>query len=109
MKQYGLPKEFRLLKRGDFLPKREKARKIQTKNFTIICSEKREGGPRLGIVASRRVGNAVARNRIKRLVREFFRLNRGEMDGTEDIIVIARSKARIGRYSDVKEELKRLL
>ncbi len=109
MKEYGFPKEFRLLRRTDFVFKRQRARRIYTRNFTIVSSENRKGGPRLGIVASKKTGNAVARNRIKRLVREYFRLNRRKMNQTEDIIVIARPKARIERYADVEEELKELL
>ncbi len=109
MEQYGLPKEFRLLKRSDFLPKRDRVRRINTKSFIVLCSENREKHPRIGIVASRKAGNAVRRNRIKRLVREFFRLHRGRMSRQEDIIIIARPKARVGGYADVEEELKRLL
>lgn len=109
MKEYGLPKETRLRKRVDFFPKRVRTRKIQTKHFTIICSENRKSGPRIGMVASKKVGNAVTRNRVKRLVREFFRLNRSKMHRAEDIIVIARPMARIERFGDIEEELKILL
>lgn len=109
MKEYGFPKVFRLRKRADFLPKRERTRKIHTKHFTIICTENRKSGPRVGIVASRKVGNAVTRNKVKRLIREFFRLNRSKMHRSEDIIVIARPMARIEKYGDIEEELKGLL
>jgi ribonuclease P protein component len=108
MKEFGLPKEWRLLKRADFRSKRERTRKINTKNFTIVCRENTKGGPRIGVVASKKVGNAVTRNRIKRLVREFFRLNRGEMNRPEDMIVIARPKARVEGYAAIEAELGRL-
>ena len=45
---------------------------------------------RLGITASRKVGNAVVRNRFKRRVRAWFRENRGELPGDVDLVVIAR-------------------
>jgi ribonuclease P protein component len=109
MKRYGFPKEFRLLKRADFLPRRDRTRKISTKSFTIVCSGNRATGPRIGIVASKKVGNAVTRNRLKRLVREFFRLRRSTLSRHEDIIVIARPKTQIESFGDVEEELKRLL
>lgn len=109
MKQYGLPKRFRLLKRADFLSKRGKARRVHTTDFTIICRENRKGGRRIGIVASKKVGNAVTRNRIKRLIREFFRLNRHKMRRSEDIVVIARPMGRVEKYSDIEDELKRML
>lgn len=51
------------------------------------------GSRRIGISASRRVGNAVVRNRIKRSVREWFRARRDGLPGDLDIVVIARQSA----------------
>lgn len=45
---------------------------------------------RLGVVASRKVGNSVARSRAKRFLRELFRLNRYRVLGDEDVILVAR-------------------
>ena len=109
MKDYGFPKEFRLLKRRDFCSKWERVRRVSSEHFTIICKANGKGGPRIGMVVSRKVGNAVIRNRIKRLVREFFRLNRRKMHRSKDIIVIARPMSRIRKYGDIEEELKGLL
>lgn len=47
-------------------------------------------GRRLGVVASRKVGNAVVRNRAKRLWREIFRLNQHELPLRCDVLVIVR-------------------
>lgn len=46
---------------------------------------------RLGIIASRRVGNAVKRNRGKRLIRELFRANEPALPSNCDLVVILRS------------------
>ncbi len=51
------------------------------------------GGTRLGITASRRVGNAVVRNRVKRRVREWFRRMGPERAEPVDWVVIARPRA----------------
>lgn len=48
---------------------------------------------RLGLTVSRRVGNAVQRNRVKRAVREWFRLWRWELEESIDLVVIARPGA----------------
>ena len=48
---------------------------------------------RVGSSASRRVGNAVVRNRIKRRVRDWFRRERESLPGNVDLVVIARNKA----------------
>lgn len=60
---------------------------------------------RLGITASRKVGNAVTRNRIKRLVREFFRHHQFEIQPSQDVLVIARESAATATYDDVFAEL----
>jgi ribonuclease P protein component len=46
--------------------------------------------PRLGITVTKKVGGAVTRNRIKRIVREYFRTNRDSIQGTLDINIIAK-------------------
>ncbi|MDF3128978.1 ribonuclease P protein component [Kiritimatiellaeota bacterium B1221] len=45
---------------------------------------------RLGVVASKRVGNSVARSRGKRRLREWFRLNHHRISGGEDVVLVAR-------------------
>ncbi len=50
------------------------------------------GRPRLGVTVTRKVGNAVVRNRIKRQTREFFRRRRADL-GCWDINVIAKRQA----------------
>ena len=51
------------------------------------------GPTRLGITVSRKIGGAVARNRVKRLVREFFRLHYDQLPVSADLVVIARRGA----------------
>jgi len=59
----------------------------------------------LGITASKRTGNAVQRNRIKRLVRECFRLHRDQFPKGFDIVIAAKRNAISINYSDLAEEL----
>lgn len=53
-----------------------------------------EGRRRLGVTVSKRVGNAVIRNRIKRRIREWFRHARERLPDESDVVVIARRTAR---------------
>lgn len=69
-----------------------------SRHFVLLRAEAwkpHEGacGPRLGITVSRKVGSAVARNRVKRRVREIFRHERPRLPGAEDLVLIARSGA----------------
>ncbi len=52
-----------------------------------------DGPPRLGVTVSRKVGNAVVRNRIKRRIREWFRADRSLVENGRDLVVIARRPA----------------
>ena len=63
---------------------------------------------RIGITASRKVGNAVVRNRVKRLVREFYRLNK-QCFSPADYSVIARSSSARLTFSEVCDDLRRVL
>ncbi|HOD99745.1 MAG TPA: ribonuclease P protein component [Kiritimatiellia bacterium] len=60
---------------------------------------------RLGVVASRKVGNAVERARAKRRLREAFRLNRHRLTGADDIILVARRSILAAPWPAVVEDL----
>lgn len=81
--------------------------------FVVICSQQREPGPgaernRLGITVSRKVGNAVVRNRVKRRIREWFRAGRKSLAQGVDFVVIGRVAASRLSYAAFTSELSRL-
>lgn len=63
---------------------------------------------RLGITVTKKVGNAVVRNRIKRLCREFFRFNKHNITGHWDINIIAKKQAAGLSAKDVFSSLKHI-
>jgi ribonuclease P protein component len=91
--RFFLKKSDRLLKRADFLRLSDTGRKVHTAFFLAIVAPGRTGRSRLGVTVSRKVGGAVARNRIKRLSREYFRQHRQRLKGSLDINLIARRAA----------------
>ena len=64
---------------------------------------------RLGLVTSSKIGNAVKRNRVKRRLREIFRLNKNEIKPGYDIIFIPRSNSVKMNYVQLKEAVLLLL
>lgn len=104
------PKSARLRKRPEYLRVSRTGRKIHTANFLVISKANDQGKARLGITVSAKVGNAVVRNRIKRLVREFFRRRGHEWRSADvDILVIAKKSAPILSLRQVENELGRSL
>lgn len=82
----------RIRKRREYERVQESGRRATTPHFVFLQSarEEAESVARLGVVASRKVGNAVVRNRCKRLVREAFRQTSELWAPGIDIVVIVR-------------------
>lgn len=97
-------KSGRLRKRCEFTKLALIGRKLSTPNFLIIVADSDLFLTRLGVTVSKKVGNAVCRNRIKRLVREFFRINK-HIFSLADYNIIARSGASHLDYSALCQEL----
>jgi ribonuclease P protein component len=91
--RFRFTKADRLRKRSEFLRLASRGKKIQDQYFIAVYSQRRIQKTRLGVTVARKVGNAPTRNRIKRLSREFFRLNRQTITGYWDINIIAKKKA----------------
>ena len=91
---HGLPRSQRIRKRAEFVRIQEGAVRVArlgTPHLLLLVAPRGDGGPaRLGVVASRKVGPAVARNRAKRLVREAFRLHPEAFPDGLDVVVIVR-------------------
>jgi ribonuclease P protein component len=88
--EFSLTKAERILKRSDFNRLSKFGEKLQDRHFIVLFCPGQTNRARLGITVSRKVGNAVKRNRIKRLSREFFRLNRKLLGGNWDVNIIAK-------------------
>lgn len=66
-----------------------KGERLTTSHFTVYRDSLGGGLRRVGVSAGRRAGGAVARNRVKRLLREFYRLHKGAFpEGTRTAIVV---------------------
>ena len=84
----------RLLQSGEFQHvTRQGQRAASTAYVVLVISDGASERPRLGLTVSRKVGNAVVRNRVKRRVREWFRRERSRLNAGTEVVVIARREA----------------
>lgn len=84
--------ERRVRKRPDFQAIQKAGRRVPTEHFVLIVAlgAENQSASRLGITASRRVGNSVRRSRLKRLVRAAFQATEGLVPPEFDLVVICR-------------------
>ena len=103
-------KDERLLARSDFKKvMKEGRKKVVDRTCTLFFLPNSLGHKRLGIIASRKVGNAVARNRGKRKIREIFRRHKNLGEQDMDIVVISSSKLVRTPYAILEQKLTQTL
>jgi ribonuclease P protein component len=94
-------------KRREYLAIQASGRRVSLAHFVLIVVVRAPGeavGTRLGITASRKVGGAVVRTRIRRLVREAFRATRDLFPEDLDLVVIVKSAPAGFKLADVIAE-----
>jgi ribonuclease P protein component len=108
-KNESLRKSDRVLKRDIYLKAAKSKHVKRSRHFVVVELKEQFGEKKLGITASKKVGNAVKRNRVKRLVREFFRRNKDKVPGDVYYIVIAKKNSHLLSYDEAYDELSRLM
>lgn len=93
LKPFAFPKTARILKRYEFVEFYSTGKAVHSAGFVLVYKNNRSGRPRIGITVSRKVGNAVVRNKIKRRVREYYRLHSIGVPNGWDFHVIAKKPA----------------
>jgi ribonuclease P protein component len=109
-----LARATRLRRRADYLVVQERGRRFSGQHYLVLARRRVAGsdvlpGARLGITVSRKVGNAVQRNRVKRWVRESYRRLQTLAPAALDLVVIARPSAATSGYAATLGELDALL
>jgi ribonuclease P protein component len=89
-KRFGLPKVCLLRKNVEFNRVYRLGKRLHGKGFSLIFASNTMESNRLGISVPKKTGKAVDRNRIKRIIREAFRLHRDSFPAKSDIIVTVR-------------------
>ena len=91
---------------GDFRRAYGRGKSLAAPALVTYALRNRAGKCRYGITASKKVGNAVARNRCRRVIREAFRTLDEPLRGNWDIVFVARSKTRHVPMQKVQEAMR---
>ena len=76
--------------------------------LAVYCRKNRLGYNRLGLTVGTKVGHAVVRNRVRRRIRESYRVNEDRFRQGYDLVVVARARAAGARYAQLERSLLQL-
>ncbi len=102
-------KSERIVKRSEYVQLSKTGKKFHNRHFLALYQLNSKNVTRLGITVTKKVGNAAIRNRIKRLTRECFRLNKHYFTNSMDISIIAKKESAIESSKEVTSSLQFLL
>ncbi|MDI6715629.1 MAG: ribonuclease P protein component [Actinomycetota bacterium] len=100
-----MQREFRITASKDFQAVYKLGKSTANKDLVVYFLKKEGQRSRLGISVSRRIGSAVVRNKVKRLLKEAFRRNEDKIKGGYDIILIAREAVNEKSFQDIEKTL----
>ena len=106
----AFPRRLRIAARRDFTATYDAGRRHDGR-LVVVFARPRDGAGRLGITATRKVGNAVLRNRARRRVREIYRRWRAvaPLGASLEVVVNVMAKAATAPYPALDAELRALL
>ncbi|MGD9101182.1 MAG: ribonuclease P protein component [Anaerolineae bacterium] len=105
----GIPRANRLRRNTDFQRVRAWGRSWADRSLVLGVLSSDQGRVRVGITVSRRIGGAVVRARVRRLIREAVRPWLHEIRGGWDLVFIARTPLRSASFHDVDRTVAQLL
>ena len=104
----GFPQSARLKRSVEFQRVQKTGRRFHTRHFVVCFIEGSTPTARFGLTVSKRVGNAVVRNRVKRWLREGIRKSRQGFTGS-DVVFIAKPASSDAGQSTVSQEVRQAL
>ncbi|MCD7919435.1 MAG: ribonuclease P protein component [Clostridiales bacterium] len=91
----------------DFQRLYRRGKSVARPNLVVYASRNRLGRNRLGLTVSTKVGHAVVRNKVRRRIREAYRIHEGQFRQGYDLVVVARVRAASSAYRYLERDLLR--
>ena len=104
-KRLGLGREQRIKQGRDFLRIKTEGKRFASGCLIANWASSPSAQSRLGVITGRKMGNAVARSRARRLLREAFRLHQRDLSAPVDMVLIARPSIVGKHFQDVERDL----
>lgn len=94
---------YSIKKNSDFRHIYAKGKSCVSPYLVVYCRRNRSDVNRLGVTVSAKIGNAVCRNRIRRRLREIYRLNSSLLRSGYDIIIVARTRSINAEFNGMRD------
>ena len=94
---------------GDFRRLYNRGRAVTNPALVMYYSKNRAGICRIGITTGKKIGNAVERNRSRRIIKEAFRSVVKEVNGNYDIVFVARSRTKYQKSTYIEKVMKEMM
>jgi len=105
---YKFTKKERLHLTKDFKKVYELGNTYHSKKLVLFVLPTSNSIRRIGFVVGKKIGKAVKRNKVKRLLREVYRLNKNSLISGIDLVVVAKKDTAEMSFKDIEKELMRL-
>lgn len=103
-KGFSFRKSERILSPVDYAKVRKTGRRVHTRSLTLFIAPNKLGIKRIGLAVSSKVANSVGRNRVKRLIREVFRLDKAMFPEGCDVLISVKDAGRFESLATVVQE-----
>ena len=100
---------YRIRKNAEFRAVYRRGKSFSNSLLVLYIYKNKKNINRLGVSINKRVGNSVERNRIKRLIKEIYRLNSDNIKVGYDLVFIARNLSKGRNYMEIGNSIKNLI